>query len=424
MSDLYAPWSLRALVAELAAGQMTPAGAIARAEGRIADTEVDIAAWVEHHAPAPAAAQGPLGGVPLGVKDIIDVEGYPTRCGSALRAHSAPATTHAAIVDEWIAAGAVPVGKTVTTEYAFFEPGPTRNPANPEHTPGGSSSGSAAAVASGQVPLALGSQTAGSVTRPASYCGVASLVMTHNRYPTDGVTGLSRSLDSHGMFAATVSDLAMGWSALTGEPDVGAASSAGPPPRLLVWTADSIGAVTGEMSEALASTVEKLRVAGAEADEFPLEEVVAAITSAHRVRMAYEASRERTFELAHPDKLSKPLASLLSTGAAISDSAYETAGAAIAEGRILVAAALAGYDAILGPGAPGAAPAGLGATGDPVLSRSWQALGLPTIGIPGLRNADGLPLGLQIVGRSGGEADALATACWIERIINDTRRDS
>lgn len=416
LMNLYRPWSLRDLVKDLATGATTPTAALDRARSRTAETEPELAAWVVHE-PAPdiTTAMGVLGGVPLGVKDIIDVAGLPTRCGSALREGVRGATADAPIVRAWRRAGAVILGKTVTTEFAFFAPGPTGNPAAPGHTPGGSSSGSAAAVASGQVPLAIGSQTAGSVTRPAAYCGVASLVMTHGSYPVDGIVGLSPSLDSHGVYAATAADLAVAWAALSG----GRPAPRPPrPPRVLLWTADPIGVLDDEMCQALETLEKRLTEAGAVVDVFPEERLIAEVTAAHPVVMAYEAARERSAELAVADRLSEPLARLLRTGAAISDTDYDTARRTAAQARTRVTALLSSYDAIVGPAAPGAAPAGLAATGDPVLSRAWQALGLPSVTVPGLRDPAGLPLGIQAIGPAHGEAELLARSAWIETTLS------
>lgn len=403
-------WSLRELAGELASGTTTPAEALARSRARIAETEPEVRAWVEH-VPEPGHGTGPLGGVPLGVKDIIDVAGLPTRCGTPLRADSPPAKADAPVVDAWRRAGAVPVGKTVTTEFAYFSPGPTRNPAAPGHTPGGSSSGSAAAVAAGHVPLALGTQTAGSVTRPGSFCGIASLVVSHGRIPMDGVSGLSPSLDSHGFYAAQVTDLALAWSALTGEADPARRERRAP--RLLVWTAATLGVVHPEMAAALDAAAERLARAGAEVGEFP-EEPAAELVAAHPVVMAYEAARERAAELAEVSRISPQLAGLLRTGAATSEGDYQAARRTVAEAGARVAELLADQDAVLAPGAVGPAPEGLTSTGDPAMSRPWQALGLPAVGVPGHRDAAGLPLGLQLVGRARGEADLLATGCWVE----------
>lgn len=415
--SLWQPWSLRELVEELATGRTTAAAALERSRARIRETEPEVRAWVvQDPAPDVASATGPLGGVPLGVKDIIDVAGFPTRCGSQLRADAAAAGADAAIVNAWRAAGAVPAGKTVTTEFAYFSPGPTTNPAVPGHTPGGSSSGSAAAVAAGQVPLAVGSQTAGSVTRPASYCAVASLVMSHGRYPVDGVVGLSPNLDSHGYYAAGVCDLAVAWSALTATPS--AALEKARPGRVLLWTAEPIGVVDDDMGEAVETVRKRLTEAGAVVDDFPEEQLVAEVTAAQPVVMAYEAARERAEELSAAGRLSEPLAQLLRTGAATADGDYATARRTIAAASARITDLLMSYDAIVGPAAPGAAPAGLSATGDPALSRAWQALGLPVVTVPGLRNAAGLPLGIQAVGRWRGEDALLATGGWIESALS------
>lgn len=398
------PWSLRELTGALAAGATTPAEALARSRARIAATEPELLAWVVQD-PAPEPTAGPLGGVPLGVKDIIDLAGFPTRCGTELRADAAPAEADAPIVTAWRRAGAVPVGKTVTTEFAYFSPGPTRNPAAPGHTPGGSSSGSAAAVAAGHVPLALGTQTAGSVTRPASFCGVASLVMAHGRYPMTGVSGLSPSLDSHGFFAAGVTDLALAWSALTGEPDPGLVTR---PPRLLVWSAESFAGPS--MGVALTAARQRLAEAGAAVDDFPhgLAETAAAVQP---VIMAYEAARE----LPLVPRLSQQLTQLLRSGAEIPDDDYAAARRTVAETGTRVAELLASYDAVLAPATPGPAPEGLTSTGDPVLSRAWQAFGLPVVTVPGQCSQAGLPLGLQLIGKA--EAALLTTGCWVEQAL-------
>ncbi|MFZ3555396.1 amidase family protein [Streptomyces sp. BH055] len=409
--SLWQPWSLRELVDDLAAGRTTAAAARARAEARIARTEPEVRAWV---APVrePAPTTGPLKGVPFGVKDIIDVSGRPTRCGSRLRADSAPAPADAAIVRAWRDTGVDVIGKTVTTEFAFFAPGPTRNPAAPGHTPGGSSSGSAAAVAAGQVPLAIGSQTAASVTRPAAFCGVASLVMTHGRFPVDGVVGLSPSLDSHGVYAAGVGDLALAWHALTRETPGRAA-----PPRVLLWGAEPFAGVSDAMRQAVETAWARLAAAGAVVEPFPEEKLIAEVTAAHPVVMAYEAARERAAELDLSAQLSEPLRNLLHTGAATSETDYAVARSTVEQARARVAALFATYDVVVGPAALGAAPEGIDATGDPVLSRAWQALGLPAVTVPGLRDAHGLPLGIQAVGPARGESALLAHGGWIESAL-------
>lgn len=415
--DTWRPWSLRDHLAE-----GDPAASRARAEARFREVDPQVLAWVGRE-PAepgdePGHEPGPLAGAPLGVKDVVDLAGVPTRCGSALRADAPPATEDAAIVTAWRRAGAVPVGKTVTTEFAYFSPGPTRNPARPGHTPGGSSSGSAAAVASGQVPLAIGAQTAGSVTRPAAYCGVASLVMTPGRFPTRGVVGLSPTLDTHGVLTATVADLAHAWAAL--DPTEGR-YAAPPPPllprRVLLWHPHGIGEVDAGMTAGVDHVARLLADRGVDVDTLPADDLDRELVAAHRTVMAVEAARERPAEVAAADRLSAPLAELLRTGAALHDEERLAALAVADRHRRDVLALLATYDLVLGPAALGPAPAGLHATGDPVLSRPWQVLGLPAVGIPGLRSADGLPLGLQVVGAPEREGRLLAAAAAIESVV-------
>lgn len=419
---LWAPWSLRDLVAERDAPAGSGTGsrtasdtALQRARSRTEEVDDRLHCWVERFdAGEQTAAEGVLAGVPIGVKDIIDVAGHPTRCGSALREDAEPAVSDAAIVSAWRRTGAVPVGKTVTTEFAYFSPGATRNPADPSHTPGGSSSGSAAAVASGQVPLALGSQTAGSVTRPAAYCGVASLVMTPGTVATDGVIGLSPSLDSHGFFTARADDLALAWSALTG--DIDAASRERRPLRLLWWDGAEHVEVAPPMRRALLELREQLEDDGHRLE--PLDaRAVEGLGAAHGVVMAYEAARERRRELMSPGSISPQLGELLRRGADTDHDDYRAARAAIARARDEIVPLLERHDVIVGPAAPGPAPSGLGATGDPILSRPWQALGLPTAGVPGLRGDTGLPLGIQLVGAPARETDLLFAAVQVERSL-------
>ncbi|MEU3855262.1 amidase [Streptomyces sp. NPDC029554] len=408
------PWSLRELVTALREGRTGPAQAVCRARGRIEETEADIRAWVALDDAPALTSDGALAGVPMGVKDIIDLAGFRTGCGSELRSRATPAARDAAIVAAWKSVGVIPLGKTVTTEFAFFAPGPTRNPVDLHHTPGGSSSGSAAAVAAGHVPLAIGSQTAGSVTRPAAYCGVASLVMCHQRFPMDGVFGLSHSLDAHGVFAATVDDLSLGWAGLTGDPDVGAEDwTAGVrAPRIAVWSADAFR-VTREMTSAVTAVSQTLARHGAVVDAFPLGLLIADVAAAHPIVMAYEAAVERADEAAQIGRLSEPLANLLRSGSAISASEYEAARHVVAGARAKIADLLQDYDVILGPAALGIALRGHGATGDPVLSRPWQALGLAAVAVPGVWSGAGLPLGLQVI--SASELAALSTGVWVER---------
>ncbi|MFI6698658.1 amidase [Streptomyces sp. NPDC050509] len=364
--------------------------------------EPEIRAWVRLDAEgartaARQAPDGPLHGLPFGVKDIIDVAGLPTECGSSLR-RGHIATQDAWLVERLRQAGAVPLGKTVTTEFAYFRPGPTRNPHNTAHTPGGSSSGSAAAVAAGVVPLALGSQTAGSLTRPASFCGVAGYVAPAGVWPTRGFTGLSPSLDAPGLLTAHVAGLAAVIEAVDGTTP----EELPRPPRVVVWSGTDLADIDPAMSDALRTTA---RALGADAPDTSLRlEAVARppeLASAHTVVMAYEAARALADEARCPEALSGHLNDLLDRGRATSDDEYRTALATARDARVAVLELLDDVDVILGPAAPGPAPHGLDVTGTPVLSRPWQLLGLPVVTVPGHRAPEGMPLGLQLIGHPG-----------------------
>ncbi|WP_210587654.1 amidase [Streptomyces sp. GESEQ-35] len=378
---------------------------------RLEQTEPEIRAWVRVDADGASAAarqvaDGPLHGLPFGVKDIIDVAGLPTECGSVLR-RGRVAEGDAWLVDRLRQAGAVPLGKTVTTEFAYFQPGPTRNPHNPAHTPGGSSSGSAAAVAAGVVPLALGSQTAGSLTRPASYCGVAGYVAPVGAWSTQGFTGLSPSLDAPGLLAARVADLAAAIEAVDGTTAEDPRSM-----RVLVWRGTELADIDPAMLDVLERTA---RALGADA----LDPVLSTpeLADAHAVVMAYEAARTLAAEARHPESLSSHLNNLLERGRKTPEDEYRAALITARTARAAVLKLLTRVDAILGPAAPGPAPHGLDATGNPVLSRPWQLLGLPVVTVPGHRDPHGMPLGLQLVGHPDRVGRLLGVARRAEEAI-------
>ncbi|MBD0324050.1 MAG: amidase, partial [Aldersonia sp.] len=384
----------------------------------------DIRAWV-HVDPDQVRATadrlggdsqpGPLWGIPLGVKDLIDVAGMPTRCGSDLRGPQ-PAAADADCVALARQLGAIPIGKTVTTEFGYFKPGPTRNPHNVEHTPGGSSSGSAAAVAAGMVPIAFGTQTAGSLTRPASFCGVAGLVTAKGQFSTAGITGLSPSLDTLGLLTRSVADLHYAWRALQSGVRPRPLSPA-VPRRLRLWSGFELGEVSPEMTAALRASSDTAAAAGAMCRELDSASGIVALAEQHATVMAYEAVRERVAEAAQPNRLSAPLAELFATGNQIAPAEYDAALRDIHKARRRLLAMLGDGEFVLGPAALGAAPHGLDATGTPVLSRPWQAMGLPVITIPGHRDSAGMPLGLQLIGRPGAETALFGAAAWIEARI-------
>jgi Asp-tRNA(Asn)/Glu-tRNA(Gln) amidotransferase A subunit family amidase len=367
---------------------------------------------------------GPLHGVPVAVKDIIETADWPTECGSPLLAGRRP-RTNATVVSKLRAAGAVIVGKTVTTEFAYFTPGKTRNPRDPERTPGGSSSGSAAAVAAGMVPIALGSQTNGSIIRPAAFCGVFAMKPSHGLVSRSGVLPLSRTLDHIGPFARSIEDIALALDAIVGfdpdDPDTRplgarnfrqiAMEEFGLEPRLAfvktpVW--DKADADTREAFEELAKEL------GDYCFSYDLPEQYASGWSAHRAIMAAEMAHNLG-KLTDDggDKVSKQFRDLIAEGRKVSATGYL---AAIAEGRAMRAAIEELFQqectAIITPAARGIAPKGE-ATGDPVFCTLWTLLGLPAITLPLLTGEDDMPLGVQLVGAPGDDARLLRTAQWL-----------
>ncbi|HVL59085.1 MAG TPA: amidase [Burkholderiaceae bacterium] len=369
-------------------------------------------------------ALGPLHGVPVGVKDIIDTGDMPTEDGTPLHAHRMPARD-AAVVAQLRAAGAVILGKTVTTELAYFHPGKTRNPHNPEHTPGGSSSGSAAAVAAAMVPLAVGTQTNGSVIRPAAFCGVWGFKPTRGLIPRRGIQPLSRTLDQVGAFGRTLQDAALLAQVMVGydpeDPDTRpratpqfAAAAAEEPPL-----PPSIAFVKTPMWEqtepdAREAFAELVQVLGAHCTE--LELPVSGLDGLQWHRTIMEA--EMAFNLAREyrlgrDQLSDALHSLIERGQLISAVDHQHAISRIGPLNEGFAEVFHAYDAILTPSAPGTAPQGLQATGNPVFCTLWTLFGMPAVNLPILVGENGLPLGVQLVGARGSDARLLRTARWL-----------
>ncbi len=361
---------------------------------------------------------GLLAGIPVAVKDLMDTADMPTGYGSAIYAGHQP-TRDAACVTRLREAGATLLGKTVTTEFAYFAPGETTNPWDASRTPGGSSSGSAAAVASGMVPLALGSQTAGSLIRPASYCGVFALKPTHGVFDLRGVKGLSPSLDTLGWLARTADDLELMRCALLGD-------AYAPLDRLPAATCRIGFLRTHEWPQAqpdgqaaFDEAVQRLQAGGMQLIGKRLPDEQATLADDQKQVMAYEAVRELAFELQHhATALSRPLRDLLEKGQAVTEAEYLSAQSRAATGRRVARELMADVDALLVPAAPGEAPLGLDATGDPVFSRVWTLLGLPCVNVPGLRGPHGMPIGVQLVGRKHQERALLALAASVHTVLD------
>ncbi len=415
--------SATALAQGLRAGVFTVEAITQSCLARIADREPEVQAWAwldpeQVLAQARAADRhrvaglplGALHGIPVGIKDIIDTADMPTENGTVLHAGRRPASD-AAIITGLRNAGAIIFGKTVTTELATYAPGKTRNPHHPEHTPGGSSSGSAAAVAAGMVPLAVGTQTNGSVIRPAAFCGVYGYKPTSGLIPRAGVLRQSQSLDQIGVFARTVDDAALLAAQLMGQAiDFNAADSA-VPPRLAFVRTVRWSDVTDDTRAAYARLIDRL---GDSVTEVAMPAAAASAWNWQRAVMEAEIAANFDAEWRDgKDRLSASLRGQIERGRAVSVADYQFALAQMPRVDALFRDLYAQYDAILTPSVAGTAPHGLGSTGDPAFCTLWTFCGMPGINVPLLHGANGLPLGVQLVGPRMSDARLLHVARWL-----------
>lgn len=368
---------------------------------------------------------GPLHGLPVALKDVIDTARIPTENGTALDRGRVP-RRDAFVVERLRAAGALVMGKTVTTELAFMRPGPTRNPVNPAHTPGGSSSGSAAAVAAGMVPLALGTQTGGSVIRPAAFCGVTGLKPTFGAIPRTGILSQSPSLDTVGVFARSPEDAALLADALFGHDGADRASGPAPAPRLLE-TAMAEPPVAPVLAlvrppgweeahpEMRAALEELAAMLGPNCIEAPLPAAFAGARAAReRINFAEMAWCYRRYDVA---ETGDEIRAAIAQGRAVAAPDYVAALELRAGLAALLEEIFAQADAILAPAAPGPAPAGLASTGDAVFNGLWTLTGNPAVTLPLFAASDGLPMGAQLVGRHWEDGRLLRTARWLVRRV-------
>ena len=391
---------------------------------RCAQTEPDVRAW-SHLDPSAARRElaqaqrtGTLRGLPLGVKDLFHVTSMPRGCGSPIYTGYV-SSVDASVVALARLAGAYVMGKTETTEFATYKPAPTRNPTSLAHTPGGSSSGSAAAVAAGMVPLAFGSQTAGSVIRPAAYCGVVGYKPSFDLIDTSGVKGLSRSFDTIGVFARSVPDAALLVESVTGQPFLEATQNVSPPSVLGLCQSPAWDEIEPEMQSAWDHLCARLQTKTTTRD-IVLPSPYADALQAHPMIMAQEAFQALAYEWqAHRDHLSPALRDMLANGQARTGTAHN-------DDRVMISTLKARFEADLGntpifitPSAPGAAPGYETGTGSPVFNRLWTLLGAPCVNVPGLKTSDQRPLGIQVVGPIGRDAEVLNVATWLADILMD-----
>jgi Asp-tRNA(Asn)/Glu-tRNA(Gln) amidotransferase A subunit family amidase len=361
--------------------------------------------------------RGPLHGVPIAVKDLIDTHDMPTAYGSPIYRGHRPAAD-ASCVALARAAGAVVLGKTVTTEFATFTPGKTANPRNPAHTPGGSSSGSAAAVAGGMVPLAFGTQTAGSVIRPGAYCGCVAYKPSFGLINRAGVKPLADSLDTIGVFARSVEDAAFFVGVLTERPELRHLAAPKQAPRFGLYRTPMWDEAEPETAAALDAARVALERAGAVVTELPIAPEHHGLTDVQDTIMWFETVRGLAYErLEHSAELSPRLAQLIDAGMAIGADVYDRALARTAEARAGLERFFADCDAVLVPAAPGPAPAGLGNTGNPVFNRMWTLLGVPCAAMPARWAENGLPTAVQLVARAREDNRLLGAAAFLERAL-------
>jgi Asp-tRNA(Asn)/Glu-tRNA(Gln) amidotransferase A subunit family amidase len=415
--------SALALARAIEAGTLAPRAVVDLCAQAIARHEAEIGAFVAldiEGARRAAAANGlerrPLRGLPVGIKDIFDTADFPTQYGSPIYAGHRP-KADAALVALVHRAGGLVLGKTVTTELASLQPAATCNPHNLAHTPGGSSSGSVAAVAAGMLPIALGSQTGGSVIRPAAYCGIAGFKPSFRMLPTVGMKCVSWSLDTAGVFAAGVADVAFAAAAITGR-DLRIDQRPPAAPAIALVRTSLWHEASGDMQGAIEQAAQAAQAAGARVRELELPPIFEAAMRAHVIIQDHEAYRALAYEFDHhQDQLGPVLRGQLARGATIDFDHYDEARRTAKQARRMFADLMADTDAMLTPSAPSAAPHGLGSTGDPMFNRLWTLLGPPCINVPGLNDPQGLPLGVQIVGRFGRDRTALEVAWFLERAL-------
>ncbi|HLJ62948.1 MAG TPA: amidase [Stellaceae bacterium] len=426
MNDLI-ELSAREAAARIAAGTLSAEKLMRACLERIAFREKEIGAFA-HLDPDQALAaaracdregrRGPLHGIPLGVKDIMDTVDLPTEYGSAAYAGHRPPRDAApvALAKE---AGAVVIGKTVTTEFAAMNPGKTRNPHKLDHTPGGSSSGSAAGVADFMMPLAFGTQTAGSIIRPASYCGVVGYKPSFGLVAIAGTKTLAPSLDTVGGFARNVADIAFLIAALTGRPSLipEAPAPATAPWRIGILEPPHFAKAEPASRHTLEHAATMFASAGAAVAERRHAPLLDGLIEAQITIMNYEAARNLAFERsARADRLAPKTRALLEEGAALSADAYDQAIREADAARAGLPALFGDFDALLVPAAPGEAP-GLDNTGDPVFNRAWTLLGVPCLTLPAGLGPSGLPVGIQLVARRHDDARLLRLGAFAEAAL-------
>jgi Asp-tRNA(Asn)/Glu-tRNA(Gln) amidotransferase A subunit family amidase len=404
------------------AGSLRPEALLEACLDRIAAREDTVRAFV-HLDPALARAaaarplSGVLAGLPVGVKDVLDTADQPSQYGSPIwRGYQPRADAYAVAATR--RAGGVVLGKTVTTEFATRQPGPTTNPHNAAHTPGGSSSGSAAGVAAGFFPLAFGTQTAGSILRPAAYCGITGFKPSHGLIHRAGMKVMSESLDTIGVFGRAAADCALFATALTGLELGDPQRATGAAPRIAFCLGAGEAALSDDTLALLEDVVAACAKAGARVTRVALPAELKAAQEAHPVVMHGESAQSLAWERAHHrGDVSDVLNERLDWAESLPGTAVVEARATFATGRAAFGALMANYDILLTASAPGEAPQGIDWTGDPICNALWTALQGPCISLPAGTGTAGLPLGVQLVAPFGADLALLGWAGWVEGVL-------
>jgi Asp-tRNA(Asn)/Glu-tRNA(Gln) amidotransferase A subunit family amidase len=421
------PISATEAAAAIAAGKLTSEALVAACLERIEEREDDVRAWayIDPQLALEQArqrdrepARSRLHGIPVGVKDVIDTCDMPTEYGSPIYRGHRPACD-AACVAQVRELGGVILGKTVSTEFATRHPNKTRNPRNFEHTPGGSSSGSAAAVADGMVPVAFGTQTSSSIVRPAAFCGVVGYKPTFGLINRAGLKFLSESLDTIGTMTRTIPDAAMIAEALSGMPATSFDEVSRLKPRIGFCRTPYWNQADAATHSALQGAVAALAAAGAKVDDVALPGEFDALADTQIEVSSYEFFRALTHERTRNAELISPsLTARVAAGGKVTRARYEQGRSLAGRGRRHLADVFLSYDVVVAPSAPGEAPRGLEGTGDPVFGLMWTFLGLPCLTLPHGVGPRGLPLGIQVIAREGGDAGLFVHAEWIRRALD------
>lgn len=427
------PGGIAEIAGQIRTGDITPAQLVERYLDRIADSDPTVEAWLSVDGDSAMAAaeqlgaearggkfRGPLHGVPIGVKDVIDVAGWPTKCYSPTRQDAPPATADAEIVAALRTAGAIILGKCHTTEFAFFHPSPARNPHNIYHTPGGSSSGPAAAVASGTVPGALGTQTVASVNRPAAYCGIGAFKPSTGAGTGYGVTALAPMFDTVGFYGWTVADAVALFEAVCPAylPPPAVADDAAL--RVIVLEDPFFDEADGEILAARERVAKMMAAAGHEVVHLPSPVPLKPLGKSQMNATEYEMARVHANLLDRPaEDVSAKLREALERGSGRTADEYLGHRREMVRAREDFFANIAPTDAVLVPAAPQTAPEGLDRTGDPRFIGPWTALGGPVVSLPSGTSESGLPIGCMLAGRPGEDRSFARLSCRLAAAVSD-----